>query len=1115
MSQNLIEEIHQSFKINSSRIALTSGETAYTYKDFQTAVYFISGLLNTNSCQKVAVIGEPSFLTAVSVVSALLSEAAYIPIEPFWPLKRINKILNHSRAEAVFSYSTTLKKHSLDLKDFVSPVVFQIQTPAKDSLNLKKESGKTLSIEKYVHTQLRETYVLSSHFKFLPFSKKTSSSLAYIMYTSGSTGEPKGVKVSVSALQKFLYWIREEFQISSLDRFSYTASLGFGASIRQIFSPLLSGAQSFCFSPETVKSPSLFLKELKQKQISLLNVPPVLLQHLAEQSKKENRDKDFLSSVRLVLAGGDLFPTKTLDLWYSQFYHPHSVINLYGSTESIVNASFYQSSKKNRGSPSHNILPIGQPRPGFSFFLRNEQGQIIDKENEVGELCIQSSFLSQGYYNNEKESKKTFSPLKNNQRIYYTGDRAVKLPSKDYLVLGRKDTQVQIYGQRLELGEIENSLNSHPQVQRACVVHFREKGFDKLCAYIQTKDPQRYNEKELRDFLSTELTSYMIPHEFQQVDQIPTTGTNKVDYKVLKDRAQNRLIDPLSITAIPQEKKPLHDLTDEELTEKIKHLWQKYLDKKQLSEEDSFFDVGGDSVLAVSLYQSLCEYFKINMEPYVFYTAPTIKNIRKALRQSQKGRENQNTEKMKTEREQKQLSQSQTGNYKNIFSSRFFQNSFLEIFFKTLKFKNKIMSYLYRTKSIPRGPQSPQQKSFVFMKQIFNETYNGFFSVPVQGHIDKKAFNKVLHLIIQSQESLRTLLIGEEQIVLPEGVEDTLFYDLKNHTDLQQKEIIRQTENKLLNQKFDFSRLPPFKLALLELYKDRYHLIFCINHVAGDGWSLQAFLSQLNKSYAFLKNKGPAPTLHSYLSYTKHYKVFCKNHFHNNQRFWTDKLNDLASYNLSSKFQNFDSLSPEENLTLTSELSQKISLFAKKQKTQNFYIYLALWTKSFKEFLNCSKVLFWTTYHGRDFPFKNLNTMIGSIARVAPLLIDIENQNLKELIQKVQWAYRESLKHKDFNITKPFLSDKNNSGVTQNWVGFNYLDFKPLESLTKDIPFYMDFTKVEIQLSSSQKSYQRLYLFFSIHHYKDHLDLRVYGKALQEHKKEILYLMKNNFENLG
>ena len=1099
MSQNLIQEIHRAFQqIPESRVALEEGDRSYSYKEFKTAVFGLSNLLNKNRCSNVAVIGEPSFLTAVSLVSSLISDSLYIPVDPLWPLKRINRILQYSKTDTVLISLDTLKKFSVSPENFAAPSLFllQSQNPSQET-----KIQPPLLIDKYQQGQKEQLDF--SFFHSPPSSKKTNSSIAYIMYTSGSTGEPKGVQVPLKALQKFLHWVQEEFAITSQDRFSYNSSLGFGASIRQIFSPLLSGAQNICFPPETLKSPSAFLEALKEKQISFLNAPPIVLQQLAVEAGKQKKEKHFLSKVRLVLAGGDLFPKSVLELWQRQFPHPHQVVNLYGSTESIVNASSYKHSIPKPLLFDCKILPIGKPRPGFSFLLRNEKGKLIDRDQEVGELCIKSAFLSKAYHKNKEETAKVFSFLEE-ETIYNTGDRALRLSSKDYVVLGRKDSQAQIYGQRVELGEIENCLNTHPQIQRALAVHLRDKGLDKIFAFLLMESHQNYDEKALRSFLSKELPSYMIPHGFYQIDQIPITGSNKADYKKLKDIVQQKLLEREINQSDSKGQKVLSLLNDQELTEEIKALWKKYLGEKKLSDQDSFFEVGGDSIMAVNLYQSICELFDFSPDPYVFYTNPTIKNIVKAIRQSQ---EENLCEK------QANLQDKKDRPYKKTSSLLSIKSLFFDLFLKAFKLKNKFISFFWTKSSVCKGLQSPQQKSFLFMKQIFNESYNGFFSVPIENPLNLEEFKKALRCLIQSQESLRTLFIGEDQVVLPEEEAEILFYDLTAQTKEEQQDSIHSTEEKLLKHSFSFSNPPLFRLALLQLSSEKSQLIFCINHIVADGWSLQAFLSGLNASYVFLKKGGPALFKHSYLDYTKKYKAFCRESFQRNQSFWNQKLARISSYNLSSKFDKSDPLSSEESLKLERRFVEKAFALSKNQNTSSAYVYLALWAKSLKEFLGCSKICFWTTYHGRDFPFTNLNSMIGSIARAAPLMMDLQKINsLKDFLRITQESYRQTLKHKDFNIVKPFLSNQTGSNVLHNWIGFNYLNFQPLERLTKSFPFTMDFSQAKLQLSSSEKSYKRLFLFFSVHNYKGHVDFKVVGKALKEDKKTILQLMKKHLE---
>lgn len=1109
MPQCLIEEIQKALDKNPEQMAVCDNSRSYSGQELRDFVCFVSHVLNENHLKKVAIMGEPSFVTASSVLSALISSAVYVPIEPSWPLNRINKILQHSGAEGALSNSSVLKKHKLNFNDFSVPVFLDVTEEAsqihKTTAGLKKPEGqKTFCIKKYLHSRLVKTNFSAESPKTWTFSEKTDSSLAYIMYTSGSTGEPKGVEVSMRALEKFLHWVKAEFQISSSDRLSYTASLGFGASIRQIFSPVLSGALMVCFPRETVKSPSVFLDALKQKQITVFNAPPIVLQQLARQAETQEGgvNKKFLSAVRLILAGGDLFPKEILDLWYRQFQHPHTVVNLYGSTESIVNASCYKVKRSGSEMSSYKFLPIGQARPGLSFLLLDEKACPIDKDNEPGELYIQSKFLCKGYHNNKEETQRVFSQL-GKKTLYNTGDRAVLLDSKNYLVLGREDSQIQIYGQRVELGEIENTLNSHPKIQRALAVHFKDGGFDKITAYIQMKDGEVYEEPALRNFLNHELPVYMRPHHFQQIKKIPITGSNKVDYKKLKEKAQAEFYKSKKPAPEGLKGRDVFSLSDLELAREIRDVWQKYLGPKPLPEDQSFFDAGGDSVMAAQLYNDLYQKFSVPLDPYVFYTEPSIHNLILALRQAQS-----KTDQTALKKDWPDSTAKQPANQpQNI--KKFLISAFLKI----LKLNNKIMAFLYRKPSVHRGLQSPQQKSFIFMKQIFNEIYNGCFSIPIEGHFDKDKFKKAGELIISSQESLRTVFAGDEQIVLPEYPLEILFYDLRNREEEEQKAVIKNTEDRILQEKFDFASLPLFKLAVLEQSSEKFHFIFGINHIVGDGWSIQAFLSALNASYGFFNKAGPKPPVHSYLSYTKSYKDFCRSRFKANQDFWNRKFSDLSSYNLSPQIEKtMPSVGKEESRKLDKHFIEKLSARAKALNTRDFYLYLALWAESLSEFLNCQKICFWTTYHGRDFPFPGIPTMIGSIARAAPLLIDLPAQRENPLLATAQKAYTESLRHKDFNILKSFISHKSRH-ISENWIGFNYLNFKILDQLTNELPFRMDWSRGQVRLSSSRQSYKKIYMFFSVHDYKNYTELKVYGKALDKHKKQILNLMKEKMDS--
>ena len=467
-SSHLVAQLETNFLQYSERVAVEDGDCKYTYGQLRQYVHALASHITLLQEKKhpIAVLGEPAWSTVVSVLGTIFSGAVYVPIDPCWPSLRIKQILQDAGVRIVIGQLPEKNISDWDIDYFIN-------------VQEKQESLKK-----------------SGHFKVIPFnfdlkeglkesfkiSQKNPSDLAYIMYTSGSMGHPKAVKVSYESFEHFLHWVEDEFEITSKDRFAFTSSLGFGASLRQIFSPFFSGATLVCFHRTVLKLPSELLKHLHEKQISIFNVPPIVIEQLVNIPFK----KYTLNNMRFLFVGGDLFPSQTAKKWFEHFHA--KIINLYGSTESIINAASYEVRPP---FDQHSLLPIGKPRPGFTFHLQDEKGNSIEQFNQSGLLIIESSFLAKGYHNKEEETKKVFY-RKGTSYFYKTGDRAIKLPSGDYLVLGREDRQIQIYGQRIELDEIENTLNQHLEVKRSFVVSFKKDSLNKICAYVQSKTNRHF-----------------------------------------------------------------------------------------------------------------------------------------------------------------------------------------------------------------------------------------------------------------------------------------------------------------------------------------------------------------------------------------------------------------------------------------------------------------------------------------------------------------------------------------------------------------------------------------------------------------------------------------------
>ena len=1072
-SLNLLEQLNSSFTLYSKKIAVEEEGEQYTYNDLKNNVYHLAETLNKLKVEYVAVIGEPSFLSVISVLATAFSRCIYIPLDPSWPINRIQTIIRNCNVQVIIS-SLPAEEERMDFSSLSVPYFVHVQ---------KKENSKKPILSK--ETQFI-SFTLFSCKDSYDLPKKESHNIFYIMHTSGSSGEPKGVTVSLKAFHWFLNWVKRELKITHKDRFAYTSSLGFGASLRQIFSPLLSGSTIVCFHSLALKSPIALLKSLREKQITIFNVPPVLLKKTAQAIPLLPEKERSLPSIRLVLVGGDIFPTETLKKWFEHFQHDHIVVNLYGSTESIVNASFYKTTPCSIPQ-GHSFLPVGKPRPGLSFLILDENNNPITEENKTGALFIDSSMISSGYHKNREETKRVFSIIKG-KPLYNTGDRAMRLPSKDYLVLGRhQDRQVQIYGHRVELSEIEHQLNKHPQVQRAFVVNIKNEDWHGIFAYIQPVSTKGESDFSfLREYLKEFLPHYMIPYDFETIKQVDETSAQKVDYTVLKQKAERKYL---------SFKKEKTQTLDSHIVLQVKEIWLQYLNKKDIDVHQSFFDAGGDSVMAVEVYQNLCEQFEIHLDPFVFYKSPTIYKLSEAIIEAQ------NKPAFPDQKTQIFSASPAFLHKKYKFS---FKKISLKMTLKIFKIGNRIRSWFYWSRNTKTAPQSPQQKYFIYIRQLLKDQYNGCFSVPLMGPVDLEQLKKALDLIVNSQEALRTVFIGDRQIVLNKCSTDILFYDLSHEDCEAQKRTISEINKKLLYKNFDFSTLPLFKVALFKKSNTGFVLSVYVSHIVLDGWSLQIFLSHLNKAYGFLQNKASFIRPTSYIEYTLKYKSFCRKRYAVNKAFWESKFLKVERSNMSPKMQESDSHSQEARLVLGALEKKAVKESTEKYNTSSFYIFMALWARSFSKLIDCSKISFFITYHNRSFAFKGLQNMIGSVARMAPLSMDIPTENsFENVLKQTRKVYLEVLNYCDFNVFSPGRNDN------YSIVAFNYLDFSGLSQSLNHLPFKMDINQIEVHLSRSQRGHKHIHLFLSVHEYLNHIHLQVYGKAPNEHKRFLLDSIKN------
>jgi len=337
----------------STNIAI-KGNEIITYHDLKSRSLAITESLILNECYKtgtVAVFAYPGILGTTGLLASMASDCAYIPLDPDWPLARTKKIVHHSGVKTIITSRLHLKK--LKKKNSLLKLFHFIVLIDGDENTIKSEVKPKYIVPKKIP---------GKGFK-LQKGENIGDKTAYIMYTSGTTGIPKGVEVTHKALIVFLDWLEEEFQFNEQDRFIQSSSLGFGGSLRQMFSTMLKGGEMHPISRPDFKDIPTLLSFLHQNEITILNTVPSVLKNICDYLDEANSPEGsaYLEKLRLVLVGGEAFYSQLANRWFSHFNKNQRLFNLYGSTETIVNATLFEI-QRNKNYPE--ILPVGKARKG-------------------------------------------------------------------------------------------------------------------------------------------------------------------------------------------------------------------------------------------------------------------------------------------------------------------------------------------------------------------------------------------------------------------------------------------------------------------------------------------------------------------------------------------------------------------------------------------------------------------------------------------------------------------------------------------------------------------------------------------------------------------------------
>ena len=682
----------------------------------------------------------------VAILGVMKAGCAYLPLDPGFPAPRLAYMLTDSGTRVLITQESLIEA----LPDF---------------------TGQTIAIDRNAEA------IGACPTSALEFESDPQA-LAYVLYTSGSTGRPKGVMVPHSCVVNFLSSMAREPGLSSDDTLVAVTTTSFDISVLELFLPLTVGAKVVIASSENAADGDGLKSLLESSNATVMQATPASWRILLDAGWKGAQNFK-------VLCGGEPLPQ---DLARELIPMCGELWNLYGPTETTIWSSCAKITDADAP------ITIGRPIANTQIYVLDDNQQ-LQPIGVPGELCIAGAGVSLGYMNQAALTSDVFiaNPFSDDPeaRLYRSGDLVRWRNDGTLQHLGRIDDQVKIRGFRIELGEIESVLAEHASAKAvACNVWPAAADDHRLVAYIVPADKESLVPAELRNHLRGKVPDYMVPQHFEQIESIPLTANGKIDRKSLAR---------LGVGHQPSTSEYVEPVTDTERT--IARIWSDSLQIEKVSTNECFFDIGGHSLLAISVIHKIDKEFGVRISPREMMLN-TLQEIAESL----------------------------PANSKSVLA----------------------------VDSIPRRPAdmidiplSSGQNRLWYMAQIEPDSpvNNIVGAFRLTGQLDVEGLESALNQVVQRHEVLRTELRvvdeGPSQQIQPEW---QLQLEVKDFTGKSEDEL-RQEINSDVLRPFELTALPLFRWSLYRLSKAEHVLFLVAHHCVIDGISISELLYEAGEFY--------------------------------------------------------------------------------------------------------------------------------------------------------------------------------------------------------------------------------------------------------------------------
>ena len=886
--KTIVDLFEEQVEKTPNNIAVVFGDQQLTYKELNEKANQLARYLIDNDVKRGNIVGillDKSLEVIISMFAILKTGACFLPIDISYPEERLNYIINNSNPKIILS-SKKINKN-------IHPNTIYV--------DLDESTIYTTTLINNLNLSL------------------TPNDSMYVMYTSGSTGTPKGVIVThkniirLAMYPNFIKFTNQEVMIQ-------TGTFVFDACIFEIFGSLLHGFKLYIIKKEELLDINYFSDFLKKKKVTILFLTTGLFNQFGLQQP------DMFKNLKYLLTGGDVISGSSVKN-ILKVCNNLKIINCYGPTENGSYSTCYSLTGKEKN------IPIGKPITNSTAYVVSNSGELCPI-GVPGELWVGGYGVSNGYLNNPDLTQKNFigNPF-GEGKIYKTGDLVKWLSDGNIQFIGRIDNQVKIRGFRVELSEIDKQiLVKISDIKQALTVIHTVNNLKIICSYIIAK--KKIDVDKLKRELSKSLPTYMIPAHIIQLEDFPLNMNGKVDKKLL----------PLPNINSKKQIVIARNETDNKILSNLRSI----LNLNKISISNSFFELGGDSLSAISFSNKLSKELNTNITVQDIFNFPVIMDL---------------------------------SDYISSIKKQSRKDS--------IKVYNKMKHY----------PLSSAQKRIYYASNIVSNStlYNVSGGIIIDKKLDVKNLKECFNTLIKRHDALRTHFgIVDDTVV--QIIEDNIKFDLK----------LEKASTNNLNEiytnfvkPFNLSIAPLFKTKLIELKNKKTLLLLDMHHIISDGTSLSILLQELcdlYNGYALPKKEI------DYKDFTLWEKEqFKTDKYRNSKEFFVNQFKDeIPLLNMPTNYprpsiQNFEG--SNYHTKLSKEIFKKVNKTAKKLNITPYMLMLSCYYILLSKYTSQDDIVVGTPIIGRGLP--ELSNMFGMFVNTLALRNRVNHSSTFEDFSKV------------------------------------------------------------------------------------------------------------------